>query len=186
MHGGDGNTLGSGGGKATHESNAQVLYARLVPAIQEAFEAQDPLFAPLFDLEDATVAIRSEAIKLLFSTNELIVCPASPAGDWLEASATVCTRLMGKWALLEIARRLLDAGAPFQETSDLLGVRFKAHTDLSDSITDFNAALKSAGRRNTLDDDEVKEQFISALDGGVFYAPVVASQAVHALAASDR
>ncbi|KAK3270166.1 hypothetical protein CYMTET_21425 [Cymbomonas tetramitiformis] len=159
------------------ESNAQVLYARLVPAIQEAYEAQDPIFASLFDLEDATVAIRSEANKLMFSTLELIVCPASPAGDWIEASATVHP-LDGKRALLEIARRLLDTGAPFQGTSDLLGVRFKAHTDPSDSITDFNTALKSAKRRNTLDDDEVKEQFISASDN-VFYAPVVSRLFTH-------
>ncbi|KAK3249382.1 hypothetical protein CYMTET_14053 [Cymbomonas tetramitiformis] len=42
-----------------------------------------------------------------------------------------------------------------QGTSDLLGVRFKAYTDPSDSISDFNAALKSARRMNTLDGDEV-------------------------------
>ncbi|KAK3238283.1 hypothetical protein CYMTET_19894 [Cymbomonas tetramitiformis] len=81
-------------------------------------------------------------------------------------------------ALLEIARRLLDTGAPFQGTSDLIGVRSKAHTDPSDSITDFNAASKSARRRNTLDDDEVKEQFISALDS-IFYAPVVSRLFTH-------
>ncbi|KAK3234161.1 hypothetical protein CYMTET_55590 [Cymbomonas tetramitiformis] len=58
------------------ESNAhQVLLAKLVPALQEAFEAQDVFFAPLFDLEDSTLAVRSEANKLLFSTLELIVCP---------------------------------------------------------------------------------------------------------------
>ncbi|KAK3287089.1 hypothetical protein CYMTET_5381 [Cymbomonas tetramitiformis] len=107
------------------ESNAQVLLAKLVPALQEAFEAQDVLFAPLSDLEDSTLAVRSEANKLLFSTLELIVCPASPAGDWLEASATLHP-MDGKRVLLEFARRLLDSGAPFQGTSDLLGVRFKA------------------------------------------------------------
>ncbi|KAK3278571.1 hypothetical protein CYMTET_13498 [Cymbomonas tetramitiformis] len=47
-----------------------------------------------------------------------------------------------------------DSRAPFQGTSDLLGVRFKANTDPSDSITDFDAALKSARRKNTLDADE--------------------------------
>ncbi|KAK3267571.1 hypothetical protein CYMTET_23882 [Cymbomonas tetramitiformis] len=147
---------------------------------QEAFEAQDPLFAPLFDFEDATVAIRSETNTLLFSTLELIVCPASPVGDWLEASATVHP-LDGKRVLLEIARRLLDTGAPFQGTSDLLGVRFKAHTDPSDSMSDFNAALlKSAKWRITLRsaDDEVKKQFISALDN-VIYAPVVSGLFTH-------
>ncbi|KAK3246060.1 hypothetical protein CYMTET_44389 [Cymbomonas tetramitiformis] len=159
------------------ESNAQVLLSKLVPALQEAFEAQDALFAPMFDLEDSTLAVRPEANKLLFSTLELIVCPASPAGDWLEASATLHP-LDGKRALLELARRLLDSGAPFQGTSDLLGVRFKAHTDPSESITDFNAALRSAKRRNTLDDDEVKELFLAALDPG-FYAPVVSRLFTH-------
>ncbi|KAK3266604.1 hypothetical protein CYMTET_24778 [Cymbomonas tetramitiformis] len=155
----------------------QVLLSKLVPALQEAFEAEDALFAPLFDLEDSTLAVRPEANKLLFSTLELIVCPASPAGDWLEASATLHP-LDGKRALLELARRLLDSGAPFQGTSDLLGVRFKAYTDPSESITDFNAALRSAKRRNTLDDDEVKELFLAALDPG-FYAPVVSRLFTH-------
>ncbi|KAK3246753.1 hypothetical protein CYMTET_43723 [Cymbomonas tetramitiformis] len=153
------------------ESHAQVLFARLVPSIQEAFEAEDALFAPLFYLEDATVAVRPEANKLIFSTLELSMCPASPAADWLEASST-SHPLDGKRVLLEIARRLLDPGAPFQRTSDLLGVRFKANTDPSDSIADFDAALKSARRKNTLDDDELKEQFITALDP-TFYSPVV-------------
>ncbi|KAK3253492.1 hypothetical protein CYMTET_37260 [Cymbomonas tetramitiformis] len=180
------------------ESNAQVLLSKLVPALQEAFEAQDALFAPLFDLEDSTLAVRpdgyypeililvggsglrivaTEANKLLFSTLELIVCPASPAGDWLEASATLHP-LDGKRVLLELARRLLDSSAPFQGTSDLLAVRFKAYLDTSESITDFNAALRSAKRRNTLDDDEVKELFLAALDHG-FYAPVVSRLFTH-------
>ncbi|KAK3252660.1 hypothetical protein CYMTET_38041 [Cymbomonas tetramitiformis] len=54
------------------ESNAQVLLSKLVPALQEAFEAEDALFAPMFDLEDSTLAVRPEANKLLFSTLELI------------------------------------------------------------------------------------------------------------------
>ncbi|KAK3253490.1 hypothetical protein CYMTET_37258 [Cymbomonas tetramitiformis] len=159
------------------KSNAQVLLSKLVPALQEAFEAQDALFAPLFDLEDSTLAVRPEANKLLFSTLELIVCPASPAGDWLEASA-ILHPLDGKRALLELARRLLDSGAPFQGTSDLLAVRFRAYLDPSESITDFNAALRPARRRNTLDDDEVKELFLAALDPG-FYAPVVSRLFTH-------
>ncbi|KAK3253148.1 hypothetical protein CYMTET_37576 [Cymbomonas tetramitiformis] len=138
------------------ESNAQVLLSKLVPALQEAFEAEDALFAPMFDLEDSTLAVRPEANKLLFSTLELIVSPASPAGDWLEASATLHP-LDGKRALLELARRLLDSGAPFQGTSDLLDWRT---------------------RRNTLDDDEVKELFLAALDPA-FYAPVVSRLFTH-------
>ncbi|KAK3261989.1 hypothetical protein CYMTET_29134 [Cymbomonas tetramitiformis] len=72
-----------------------------------------------------------------------------------------------------------------QGTSDLLGVRFKANTDPSDSTADFNAALKSARRKNTLDDDEVKEPFIAALDS-VFYAPAGTHLAVSAAAMTDE
>ncbi|KAK3283251.1 hypothetical protein CYMTET_9041 [Cymbomonas tetramitiformis] len=94
-------------------NRAQVLFARLAPSLQEAFEAEDALFAPLF------------------------------------------------------------RGPP----SDLLGVRFPAYT-----IADFNAALKSARRKNTLDDDEVKEQFITAQDS-VFYAPVASTHTTVSTAA---
>ncbi|KAK3256025.1 hypothetical protein CYMTET_34825 [Cymbomonas tetramitiformis] len=55
------------------ESNAQVLLSKLVPALEEAFEAERALFAPMFDLEDSSLAVRPEANKLLFSTLELIV-----------------------------------------------------------------------------------------------------------------
>ncbi|KAK3232775.1 hypothetical protein CYMTET_56890 [Cymbomonas tetramitiformis] len=38
-------------------------------------------------MDDATVSVRTEANKLMcFSTLELVVCPTSPAVDWLEAS----------------------------------------------------------------------------------------------------
>ncbi|KAK3276904.1 hypothetical protein CYMTET_15055 [Cymbomonas tetramitiformis] len=111
------------------ESNAQVLLVKLVPALQEAFEAHDVLFAPLFDLEDSTLAVRSEANKLEHRTS------------------------------------LASASRP-------------TYTDPSESVTDFNAALRSARRRTTLDDDEVKEFFITALDP-VFYAPVVSRLFTH-------
>ncbi|KAK3233902.1 hypothetical protein CYMTET_55832 [Cymbomonas tetramitiformis] len=163
-------TIRSGGQKIVDEGTVYLPKA-------EAFGAEDAPFAPLFNLEDATAAVRPEANKLIFSTLKLIICPASPAADWLEASAA-SHLLDGKRVLLEIARSEIAelCGAPFPGTSDLLDVRFKADTDPSDSIADFNATLKSARRKNTLDDDEVKEQFITALDS-TFYAPVAGTHA---------
>ncbi|KAK3289500.1 hypothetical protein CYMTET_3073 [Cymbomonas tetramitiformis] len=153
------------------EVHSSVLFAKPVPAIQEAFEAEDPLVAPLFTLDDATASVRSEANTLLFSTIELIVSPTSPAADWLETSANEHPHV-GKRVQLEFARRLLDSGGPFQGTSDLLGIRFPPNVDPSAGITDFNTALGSARRKNTPDAEEVKSLFIAALDSA-FYAPVV-------------
>ncbi|KAK3242925.1 hypothetical protein CYMTET_47397 [Cymbomonas tetramitiformis] len=70
------------------ESNATVLFVRLVPAIvQEAFIAEDGAFATIFTLEvDATVTVRAEANRLLYSTLELLVHPNSPASDWFDGS----------------------------------------------------------------------------------------------------
>ncbi|KAK3233129.1 hypothetical protein CYMTET_56550 [Cymbomonas tetramitiformis] len=117
------------------------------------------MFASLFTLDDATVVVRVEANKLLFSTLELIVKPRSPAADWLEESAAV-SAFDGKRVLLELARRLLQSGRGFQGAADLLGVRFPANTDPQDGIADFNAALTAERRKNTLDDEEVKGQSI--------------------------
>ena len=94
------------GGKAERfggvESNADVIYSKLVPAIKDAFIAADSLFETLFDLNDATVPVRAEANKLLFSVLELLILPDSPAADWLETSAD--TRpFHGKRVLLELA-----------------------------------------------------------------------------------
>ncbi|KAK3253890.1 hypothetical protein CYMTET_36880 [Cymbomonas tetramitiformis] len=134
------------------ESQADVLFSRLVPAIRDAFIAEDPLFEPLFDLSDATVPVRAEANKLLFSALELIISPGGPASDWLETSADTHPA-DGKRVLFELARRLLDAGSPFQGTQTLLGVRIHANKDPQDDITTFNSALASARRKITFDDE---------------------------------
>ncbi len=97
------------------ENNADVLFSKLVPAIKEAFISEDPQFASLFDLSDATVAVRAEANRLLFSTLELIISPGGACADWLETSADTHP-YDGKRVLFEFARRLLDAGSPFSGT----------------------------------------------------------------------
>ncbi|KAK3279639.1 hypothetical protein CYMTET_12501 [Cymbomonas tetramitiformis] len=58
---------------AGNEHNADVLFFKLVPAIKEAFISEDLQFESLFDLSDATVTVRAEANRLLFSTMELII-----------------------------------------------------------------------------------------------------------------
>ncbi|KAK3258192.1 hypothetical protein CYMTET_32753 [Cymbomonas tetramitiformis] len=47
---------------------------------------------------------------------------------------------------------LLHSDAPFQDTSDMLGVRVVA--DLYDAISDFSAALEAARTRSTLDEED--------------------------------
>ncbi|KAK3245990.1 hypothetical protein CYMTET_44458 [Cymbomonas tetramitiformis] len=154
-----------------NEHGAAVLFAKLVSTIKEAFVNENSLFATLFDLEDVTTRVRAEANKLLFSTLELIYDPTSPATDWLEASVEASPH-GGKRVLLETACMLLDAGTPFQGTSELLRSRFLAHIDPHTDIINFNPALASAKRKNTLDTEEIKGLFIDALDK-VFYAAVV-------------
>ncbi|KAK3279421.1 hypothetical protein CYMTET_12698 [Cymbomonas tetramitiformis] len=57
-------------------------------------------------------------------------------------------------------------------TSELLGIRFLANVNPHSDIINFNAALASAKRKNTLDTEEIKGLFIDALDK-VFCATVV-------------
>ncbi|KAK3263931.1 hypothetical protein CYMTET_27295 [Cymbomonas tetramitiformis] len=83
----------------------------------------------------------------------------------------------GKRVLLEIARMLLDSGGPFQGTADLLAIKI-TQSDPSRTIAAFNAALRSARRKSTLDDMEVKSLYIKSLDP-VFYAPVVNRLLLH-------
>ncbi|KAK3288540.1 hypothetical protein CYMTET_3977 [Cymbomonas tetramitiformis] len=163
------------------ESNADVLFSKLVPAIKEAFISEDPQFEPLlFDLSDATVTVRAEANRLLFSTLELIILPEGAAADWLDTSADTHP-YNGKRVLFELARRLLDAGSPFSGTQTLLGVRVLSDKDPQDEIVTFNST--SARRKNTLNDEEVKGLFINALDP-VYYAPVV-NRSMNAFATAD-
>ena len=97
-----------------NEPAAATTFTRMVAALQESFEAEDTTFASLFSLDDATVTVRAEANRLLFSTLELLVHPASPASDWLEGSAPQAYPQDGKRVLLEFARKLLESDTPFQ------------------------------------------------------------------------
>ncbi|KAK3276740.1 hypothetical protein CYMTET_15214 [Cymbomonas tetramitiformis] len=53
--------------------------------------------------------------------------------------------------------------------SEMLSVRLLANEDPHNAIADFNAALATARRRSPLDDEDIKSQFISAMDPA-FYA----------------
>ncbi|KAK3274213.1 hypothetical protein CYMTET_17590 [Cymbomonas tetramitiformis] len=149
----------------------------LVSALQTAFVTEDIGFAPLFLLDNATLPISVEANNLLFSTLELMVDPMSPAADWMDSSHSSFPA-DGKRVLLELARRMLPTGDPFQGQADMLGVRISAGVDPHDAIGDFYAALKAARTRATLLDEDVKALFTKALDT-VFYQPVVSRLLLH-------
>ncbi|KAK3280544.1 hypothetical protein CYMTET_11615 [Cymbomonas tetramitiformis] len=88
------------------ESHAAALFTRMVSALHTAFVTEDIGFAPLFTLDDATLAVRVEANNLLFSTLELLVDPSSPAADWMDSSHASFPG-DGKRVLLEFARRMI-------------------------------------------------------------------------------
>ncbi|KAK3276166.1 hypothetical protein CYMTET_15739 [Cymbomonas tetramitiformis] len=127
----------------------------MVAALREAFMAEDVQLGDLFVLDDASITVRAESNQLLFSTLELLVHPSSPASDRLESSAQTFPA-DGKRLLLEFARKLLHADAPFQGTPDLLSDTLDYGVDPDESIMSFNAALAAARRKNTLDEDDVK------------------------------
>ncbi|KAK3273021.1 hypothetical protein CYMTET_18720 [Cymbomonas tetramitiformis] len=149
-----------------NEANAAVLFAKLlVPTIKEAFVGEDTLFATLFDLEDVTTSIRSEANTLLFSTLELIYSPTSPATDWLESSAETHPH-DGKRVLLGTARMLLDStGSPFQGTQELLDARFLPNVDTYASASRTSTLLwfQRGERAPWASRSEVTGLFIGAL-----------------------
>ncbi|KAK3263218.1 hypothetical protein CYMTET_27961 [Cymbomonas tetramitiformis] len=160
------------------EKNVHVIFTRMVAALREAFVAEDEQLSDLFVLDDAGITVRAESNQLFFSTLELIVHPSSPASDWLESSARTFPA-DGKRVLLEFARKLLHADAPYQGTSDLLAVELGyGRMDPNEAIMDFNAALAAAKRKNTLDEDDVKGQFIQAMDAD-YYRLVVSRLLLH-------
>ncbi|KAK3282350.1 hypothetical protein CYMTET_9908 [Cymbomonas tetramitiformis] len=95
--------------------------------------------APLFVLDDATLAVRVEANNLLYSTLELMIDPMSPAAGLMDSSHPSFPA-DGKRVLLEFARRMIPAGDPFQGQADMLSIRISAGVDPHDKIRDFNAA----------------------------------------------
>ncbi|KAK3264544.1 hypothetical protein CYMTET_26725 [Cymbomonas tetramitiformis] len=159
------------------EPHAAAIFTRMVSALQAAFVTEDTGFLPLFTLDDATLAVRVEANNLLFSTIELLIDPSSPAADWLDSSHASFPA-DGKRVLLEFARRMIPVGDPFQGQADMFAVRIAAGVDPHGPIEDFNAALKAARARSTLQDEDVKSLFIKALDA-TFYQPVVSRLLLH-------
>ncbi|KAK3236342.1 hypothetical protein CYMTET_53514 [Cymbomonas tetramitiformis] len=148
-------TAQSAGGSAAAIFVATIKYALIrqrfdesVSKHVEAFTAEDVAFTTLFTLDDAAVTVRVDANRLLYSTLELLVQHLnSPATDWLDNSGQSHPH-GGTGVLFEFVRRLLHADAPFQATSDLLGVRvFPTRTRTQVAIADFNDALTSARRR---------------------------------------
>ncbi|KAK3239573.1 hypothetical protein CYMTET_50510 [Cymbomonas tetramitiformis] len=73
---------------------------------------------------------------------------------------------------------MIPVGDPFQGQADMFAVRIAAGVDPHGPIEDFNAALKAARTRSTLQDEDVKSLFIKALDA-TFYQPVVSRLLLH-------
>ncbi|KAK3241312.1 hypothetical protein CYMTET_48905 [Cymbomonas tetramitiformis] len=140
------------------ESHAAALFTRMVSALQTTFVTEDIGFAPLFTLDDATLAVRVEANNLLFSTLELLIDPSSPAADWMDSSH---------------ASFPADGASGHVRRPHPCG-----HGPSWTLIEDFNAALKAARTRATLLDEDVKSLFIKALDT-TFYQPVVSRLLLH-------
>ncbi|KAK3246406.1 hypothetical protein CYMTET_44056, partial [Cymbomonas tetramitiformis] len=102
----------------------------------------------------------------------------------VEAEAVLLKALAGE-GLLTICNmqeldscRVTNSDAPFQGTSDLLGICMVANQDPQASIAYFHAALTAARRRSTLDDDEIKGLSINAFDPEHFQ-PVVSRLLLH-------
>ncbi|KAK3279258.1 hypothetical protein CYMTET_12851 [Cymbomonas tetramitiformis] len=114
-------------------------------ALRNAFVTEDLGVAALLTLDNATLAVRVKANALLLSTLELLIHPTSPPTDWMDSSNSAFPS-DGKRVLLEIARRLLHADAPFQGQSDMLGVRGVANADPHDAISGSNVRTDEINR----------------------------------------
>ncbi|KAK3282924.1 hypothetical protein CYMTET_9360 [Cymbomonas tetramitiformis] len=111
-----------------------------------------------------------EANGLLFATVVRLTAPRSPAHDWAESSATASPD-DGKRALLEVARRLTTVTAPLDSLRTLLAITFPSGVDPDANIAEFNACLRDVQKSGVLNDDEVKQHFLTALDKR-YYQPV--------------
>ncbi|KAK3249533.1 hypothetical protein CYMTET_41039 [Cymbomonas tetramitiformis] len=113
------------------------------------------------------------ANELLYSVLLLLTAPGSPARNWVEASGADVPA-DGKRATLEVVRMLADDSTPFESLTELLEVRISDESDPDSSIRLFNSCLRDAQRLQTLPEDAVKRQFLSALSGPA-YATLVDS-----------
>eukprot|EP00854_Cymbomonas_tetramitiformis_P028295 gene28295-35050_t len=119
---------------------------------------------------DAGIECIPEANGLLFATVVRLTAPRSPAHDWAESSATASPD-DGKRALLEVARRLTTVTAPLDSLRTLLAITFPSGVDPDANIAEFNACLRDVQKSGVLNDDEVKQHFLTALDKR-YYQPV--------------
>ncbi|KAK3281439.1 hypothetical protein CYMTET_10774 [Cymbomonas tetramitiformis] len=117
------------------ERNAAVLFARLVPGIQEAFTAEDVAFTSLFTLDDARDAV------------DVYLVPGG-ARSWVHAGYA-CFAASTKRANM----------TPYGDFRLARGGRVGQQGPAGS-----NDALKSARRQATMDDEDVKGIFIAALD----------------------
>ncbi|KAK3277187.1 hypothetical protein CYMTET_14787 [Cymbomonas tetramitiformis] len=113
------------------------------------------------------------ANELLYSVLLLLTAPGSPARNWVEASGADVPA-DGKRATLEVVRMLADDSTPFESFAELLEVRISDELDPDSGIRLFNSCLRDAQRLQTLPEDAVKRQFLSALSGPA-YATLVDS-----------
>ncbi|KAK3251113.1 hypothetical protein CYMTET_39537 [Cymbomonas tetramitiformis] len=153
------------------ESSASDIFSQLVSELQQLFTLQSPAFAPLFELTAADTPVLSAANELLYSVLLLLTAPGSPVRNWVEASGADVPA-DGKRATLEVVRMLADVSTPFDAFAELLEVRISGERDPDSDIRLFNSCLRDAQRLQTLPEDAVKRQFISALSGPAYAALV--------------
>ncbi|KAK3281315.1 hypothetical protein CYMTET_10886 [Cymbomonas tetramitiformis] len=156
-----------------NESSASDIFSQLVSEIQQLFTLQSQALAPLFELSAADVPVMTAANELLYSVLLLLTAPGSPARNWVEASGADVPA-DGKRATLEVVRMLADDSTPFESLTELLDVRISDESDPDSGIRLFNSCLRDAQRLQTLPEDAVKRQFLSALSGPA-YATLVDS-----------
>ncbi|KAK3288818.1 hypothetical protein CYMTET_3716 [Cymbomonas tetramitiformis] len=133
---------------------------------------QSQALAPLFELSAANVPVMTAANELLYSVLLLLTAPGSPARNWVEASGADVPA-DGKRATLEVVRMLADDSTPFESLTELLDVRISDEHDPDSGIRLFNSCLRDAQRLQTLPEDAVKRQFLSALSGPAYATLVV-------------
>ncbi|KAK3240560.1 hypothetical protein CYMTET_49609 [Cymbomonas tetramitiformis] len=146
------------------ESSASDIFSQLISEIKQLFTLQSQAFAPLFELTAADVPVMPAANELLYSVLLLLTAPGSPARNWVEASGADVPA-DGKRATLEVVRMLADDSTPFESFAELLDVRISDEHDPDSGIRLFNSCLRDAQRLQTLPEDAVKRQFLSALSG---------------------
>ncbi|KAK3280247.1 hypothetical protein CYMTET_11903 [Cymbomonas tetramitiformis] len=158
-------------------SQGACVAALVLQALQQARTPAASVAPPRFALLFSAVTCPALGGPLSGSTNIPITCPSLHIFDPCDEVNEMCQNLVKEFDQATAQEVLHDAGHALMEAKSWLDDA-TAYEDPSDSIADFDAVLKSARRKNTLDDDEVNEQFSTALDPA-FYAPVVSRLFTH-------